>query len=174
MKNKTINGEIAIDSVIKVSKSNTELWWPNGFGKQPLYHLRVDWKGITNELRRKRRQFYETQKIIKIGFRTIELIQEPAEMGLSFYFRVNKIPIFMKGSNWIPSNILPEHSVDRKKIKHLLESAKDSHMNMLRVWGGGIYEVDYFYDLADSYGILIWQDMMFACAMYPTFPEFLE
>lgn len=80
----------------------------------------------------------------------------------------------MKGTNWIPSHILPEKSFDTEKVRFLLGTVRDAHMNMIRVWGGGIYETDYFYDLADEYGILIWQDMMFACAMYPVFEEFLE
>lgn len=80
----------------------------------------------------------------------------------------------MKGTNWIPAHILPEKSFDTEKIRFLMQSVRDSHMNMIRIWGGGIYETDYLYDLADEYGILIWQDMMFACAMYPVFDEFLE
>lgn len=79
----------------------------------------------------------------------------------------------MKGSNWIPADVLPERGGDMRRIKHLLTAAKDTHMNMLRVWGGGVYESDYFYDLADEYGILIWQDLMFGCAMYPVFEDFL-
>lgn len=81
--------------------------------------------------------------------------------------------MFMKGSNWIPTDVIPERGGDMRRIKHLLKAAKDAHMNMLRVWGGGVYESDYFYQLADEYGILIWQDLMFACAMYPVFDEFL-
>lgn len=112
----------------------------------------------------------------RIGFRTIELIQEPNEEddGLTFYFKVNGIPIFMKGSNWIPSHILPEKAQDPVKLKSLLLAAKDANMNMLRVWGGGFYESDTFYDLADEMGILIWQDMMFACAMYRSDQDFLK
>lgn len=93
--------------------------------------------------------------------------------GLSFYFEVNGHPLFMKGSNWIPADILPERSADRRRVKYLLKAARDANMNMLRVWGGGVYESDYFYELADEYGILIWQDLMFGCAMYPVFDEFL-
>lgn len=82
--------------------------------------------------------------------------------------------MFMKGTNWIPSHILPEKSFNQETVHQLLSSVQDAHMNMIRVWGGGIYETDYFYDLADEFGILIWQDMMFACAMYPAFESFLE
>lgn len=82
--------------------------------------------------------------------------------------------MFMKGTNWIPSQILPEKTFDEVKVRRLLNAVKDSHMNMIRIWGGGIYESDEFYDIADELGILIWQDMMFACAMYPVFDEFKE
>lgn len=94
--------------------------------------------------------------------------------GLSFYLRINHVSMFMKGTNWIPSHILPEKSFDVLKVRRLLNAVKDAHMNMIRVWGGGIYESDQFYDIADELGILIWQDMMFACAMYPVFDEFKE
>lgn len=80
----------------------------------------------------------------------------------------------MKGSNEIPIDILPERGQDKATIKKLLTTARDSHMNMLRVWGGGVYESDYFYDLADELGILIWQDFMFACSLYPTNEEYLK
>lgn len=79
----------------------------------------------------------------------------------------------MKGSNWIPADVLPDRGGDVRTIKYLLTAARDAHMNMLRVWGGGVYESDYFYELADEYGILIWQDLMFACAMYPVYDAFL-
>lgn len=95
------------------------------------------------------------------------------DSGLSFYFKVNNVPIFAKGSNIIPISILPEKGQNEKSVRFLLQSAKDVHMNMLRVWGGGVYESDYFYDTADEMGIMIWQDIMFACSMYPTDEEFL-
>lgn len=156
-----------------VEKSNVVLWWPNGYGKQKLYQLRIRF----NTTNRDTKPRYKLAiKAIRIAFRTIELVQENVsnDTGLSFYFKINGINIFMKGSNWIPSSILPESSMNVSRIRHLLKSAKFSHMNMLRVWGGGIYEHDEFYDLADNYGILIWQDMMFACAMYPVHTKFLD
>lgn len=122
--------------------------------------------------------------------------------GNTFFFRVNGQDMFMKGSNYIPSHILPEKMNNQRRsklivklivfyflfiniiiiivihifflVKHLLHSARDAHQNMIRVWGGGIYESDYFYNLADRYGLLIWQDMMFACAMYPVTSSFLS
>ncbi|KAG9510441.1 Beta-mannosidase, partial [Fragariocoptes setiger] len=122
-----------------------------------------------------------SEKSVRIGFRTIELIQEPVKQddkqdpseGLSFYFRVNGVNIFAMGSNWIPSHILPELSADPDHVRYLLASAKEANMNMLRVWGGGLYESDMFYQIADEMGLLIWQDLMFACALYPADDEFL-
>ena len=90
-----------------------------------------------------------------MAFRTLELVQEPLSRGLSFYFRVNGRPIFMKGSNWIPASVTPRY--DETFYLQLLHSAREAHMNMLRVWGGGIYEYDQFYSTADQLGILIWQ-----------------
>lgn len=120
-----------------------------------------------------RKRLLQTKQL-NIGFRTIELVQDPLPgNALSFYFKVNGHPMFMKGSNWIPSSIFPENMTN-ERIELLLRSASDANMNMLRVWGGGVYESDYFYDLADRLGILIWQDFMFACALYPVNDEFLE
>uniref|UniRef100_A0A674CTV9 Beta-mannosidase n=1 Tax=Salmo trutta TaxID=8032 RepID=A0A674CTV9_SALTR len=109
----------------------------------------------------------------KVYFRTVELVQEPiaGSPGLSFYFRVNKKPIFLKGSNWIPAHALQDLV---SPAENLLQSSVDANMNALRVWGGGVYEQDLFYSLCDEMGIMIWQDFMFACAMYPTDPDFIE
>lgn len=93
--------------------------------------------------------------------------------GLSFYFRVNGVPFFAKGSNWIPADSFLERA-SPDYIENLLQSAKDANMNMLRVWGGGVYETDKFYEIADKMGLLIWQDLMFACALYPTDEAFLN
>ncbi|XP_037912429.1 beta-mannosidase [Hermetia illucens] len=162
-----------IHFVRTIQKSKVELWWPNGYGEPKLYNLYFGWTGgLSPELQPE--LWSTSQKSIRIGFRTIELIQKELDDGDSFLFRINGVEMFMKGSNWIPSHILPEKSGDNDRINYLLKAAKDANMNMLRVWGGGIYESDYFYDMADYYGILIWQDMMFACAMYPVFDEFLE
>lgn len=139
-------------------------WWPNGYGNQTLYLLTVTATTSTNV----------KQKTIRIGFRTVELVQKPLKQGLSFYFKINNIPIFAKGSNFIPASIFPELTAQMDTIKHLLKSAKKANMNMLRVWGGGLYESELFYNIADEYGIMIWQDFMFACAMYPTTEEFLK
>ena len=132
---------------MSVETEEVELWWPNGHGGQTLYPLTV-WvedAGLATV-------HSETKQV---AFRTLELVQEPLSRGLSFYFRVNGRPIFMKGSNWIPASVTPRY--DESYYLQLLHSAREAHMNMLRVWGGGIYEYDQFYSLADQLGILIWQ-----------------
>ncbi|XP_055677414.1 beta-mannosidase [Lutzomyia longipalpis] len=170
------NGELAIKTTLDVQSKDVELWWPNGYGRQKLYVLQAvfDPRGMSSFYPMNQEQ---VTKSVKIGFRTIEVVQEVMDddpsKGLSFFFRVNGVPIFMKGTNWIPSSILPEKSFTPSRVKQLLSAVKTSHMNMIRVWGGGIYEDDRFYELTDTYGILIWHDLMFACAMYPVFPDFL-
>lgn len=161
-------GQFYTTLTLEIPKEKVELWWPNGFGSQKLYNLSVDVKD--------RNDTVIGQASLRIGFRTIELIEEPVELGngLTFYIKVNNVPIFSKGSNWIPSHVLPEKSAEPDVIYDLLSSAKVAHMNMLRVWGGGLYESDLFYQLADEMGILIWQDFMFACSLYPTNNEFLQ
>lgn len=140
------------DSILK-----PELWWPAGWGKQSLYPIiaKIEFQ----------EQFID-RKIKEIGLRTIELVQEKEKKGRSFYFKVNGIPFFAKGANYIPqSNFLP--SVTEAQYRSLIADAKAANMNMLRVWGGGIYENDIFYELCDENGILLWQDFMFAGSMYP-------
>lgn len=136
---------------------NPQLWWPNGYGAQPLYtvdvELKVDGKVLDS-------------RSYQVGFRTIELRQEPDEWGKSFTFVVNDVPIFAKGSNWIPADTFPTR-ITHEQLSSLLGSAAAAHHNMVRVWGGGYYEDEAFYDLCDRYGLLVWQDFMFACAGYP-------
>ena len=143
---------------------NPELWWPNGYGNQKLYNISVSISD-ENEL--------IDSKTKKIGLREIDLISEKDSIGESFYFKVNEVPIFMKGANYIPQDNL-QNRVTKNHYRNLLKDVKKANMNMLRVWGGGIYEEDIFYNLCDSLGILVWQDFMFACGMYPSDSSFLE
>ncbi len=113
------------------------------------------------------------QSAIRIGLRTLELRQKPDAWGKSFEFVINGVPVFAKGGNWIPADIFPTR-ITRDRYRQLIESVRDTNMNMLRVWGGGIYESDDFYELCDEMGIMVWQDFMFACSMYPGDREFLE
>ena len=143
---------------------NPELWWPNGYGEQKLYDINIS---ISDENR-----LLDCQTK-KIGLRKIELITEQDSIGESFYFKLNGKPVYMKGANYIPQNIfLPD--VDQDDYVKLIDDVVNSNMNMLRVWGGGVYEDNFFYQLCDAKGILVWQDFMFACAMYPGNEEFLE
>ncbi|MEA3505608.1 MAG: glycoside hydrolase family 2 protein, partial [Bacteroidota bacterium] len=144
--------------------SNPELWWPNGLGDQKLYNIEIQVKSNRDITSCKSRN---------IGLRTVEVIQKPDSIGKSFYFEVNGEPVFMKGANYIPQDVFLNRVSDNDYEK-LIKSAAEADFNMLRVWGGGIYEKDIFYDLCDEYGILVWQDFMFACAMYPGNKEFLK
>ncbi|MCK3685375.1 glycoside hydrolase family 2 protein [Maribellus sp. YY47] len=143
--------------------ANPQLWWSNGLGEAHLYNL-------SGSLEIKDRK---ENKNTRIGIRTLELVRDKDEDGTSFYFKLNGHPVFMKGANYIPNDMfLPR--VTEENYKTVIETAKNSNNNMLRVWGGGIYENDIFYDLCDENGILVWQDFMFACAMFPNNPDFLE
>ena len=151
--------EYSVDFQIK----NPRLWWTNGLGEPHLYN-------ISGKLRVKD---IEVSKDTRIGIRTLELVREKDGEGTSFYFKLNGHPVFMKGANYIPNDVfLPR--VTEENYRKVVETAKISNCNMLRVWGGGIYENDIFYDLCDEAGILVWQDFMFACAMFPGDEAFLE
>ncbi|XP_033869509.2 beta-mannosidase isoform X1 [Acipenser ruthenus] len=143
-----------------------EYWWPSGQGNQTGYNMTVAVSVAEG---------YSIEKNIMVYFRTVELVQEPipGSPGLSFYFKINGLPIFLKGSNWIPADSFQDR-VTPEILRNLLQSAVDANMNTLRVWGGGVYEMDEFYDICDELGIMIWQDFMFACALYPTEKSFID
>ena len=143
--------------------ASPELWWPNGYGEQPLY-------AVAAEIEVSGRVVDSVQR--RIGLRSIELDQSPDEFGRKFTFVVNGVPIFCKGADWVPADQFPPR-LTRDHYEHLIRSAALANMNMLRVWGGGFYEDEDFYDLCDEYGIMIWQDFMFSCTLYPDNPEFL-
>lgn len=154
-----------VGNILKVEVPNPQLWWPNGYGAQPLYRVKVELRQA--DLLLDERQY-------RLGLRTIELRQKPDEWGISFTFVVNGVPIFAKGSNWIPADSFPTRITDAH-LEGLIRSAAETHQNMLRVWGGGFYEDERFYDLCDRYGILVWQEFIFSCSMYPLDdPAFLE
>ena len=117
-------------------------------------------------------RFPATASTRRIGLRKLRLINEPDAAGTSMIFEVNGVPIFCKGANWIPADALPSR-ITRERMARLLGEAVAANMNMIRVWGGGFYEFDAFYELCDELGLLVWQDMMFACSQYPSTPEFL-
>lgn len=141
-----------------------KLWWPNRMGKATLHNLVV-------QLIRDDHLIDEVAQ--KYGIRTVELINEKDSTGTSFYFLVNGEPVFMKGANYIPQDVfLPRVTDDQ--YKKLIKQVKEASMNILRVWGGGIYEKEIFYELCDQKGILVWQDFMFAGSLYPNDSSFLE
>ena len=149
---------------IPVEFKNPILWWSNGLGVPHQYVFQF-------QLRNNNRKLEE--KELKIGLRTIELIQEKDETGTGFAFKLNGKMVYIKGANYIP----PDSFLLRVKdsiYKSLVENARKANMNMLRVWGGGVYPDDAFFDACDNSGILVWQDFMFACAMYPGDKNFVE
>jgi beta-mannosidase len=142
-----------------------ERWWPRGLGPQRLYTIEARLSGAGGVARDQRRT--------RVGLRTVEVVHQRDQAGKSFFVKVNGAPVFMKGANWIPADSFVTR-MTAERYRFLLQSAADVNMNMLRVWGGGIYEDDRFYDLADELGLLVFQDFMFACSMYPGDPAFLD
>lgn len=136
---------------------NAPVWWPAGYGDQPLCDttLTLTSAGDTR---------FTTTK--RVGFRTIEAHTTPDEHGTPFTLTVNGQPIFIRGANWIPDDHLLTR-ITRDQLNTRITQARDANMNLLRVWGGGIYETDDFYDLCSEHGILVWQDFLLACAAYP-------
>lgn len=144
---------------------NPQLWWPNTYGEQPLYRL---------EVRLEHNGAILDSQSQKLGIRKLRLVQDPLKSGgTSFYFEVNKVAIFAGGANWIPDGI-PSTTETYTDYQQRIFQAKNANMTMLRVWGGGIYENPEFYDLCDQHGILVWQDFMFACGLYPAHAGFVE
>ena len=161
----TVSAEVEVTraqggaATLSLTLYRPELWWPAGQGKQVLHDATVSIPGDRVER--------------KVGLRTVELVAEPDDAGVSMFFRVNGRDIFAKGANWIPADALPSR-ITPERIRRLLAEAAAANMNMIRVWGGGFYEFDAFYDACDELGLMVWQDMMFACSQYPSTPEFLE
>lgn len=147
--------------------ANPKLWWPNGMGEPNLYGIHTLVADRSGKLLDGNMQ--------RIGVRTIALVQKPDSVGEgeSFQFYVNGEPCFIKGANYIPQDVfLPR--VDTARYEELIGTAVASNMNMLRIWGGGIYEEDLFFDLCDERGMMVWEDFMFACSFYPWDPAFLD
>ncbi|SFL69037.1 beta-mannosidase [Gracilibacillus orientalis] len=136
---------------------NPQLWWSNGLGKPYLYCFQVDLK-LNEQI--------QSTRVVKTGLRSLRLVREDDRNGQSFYFELNGVPVFAKGANHIPNDSFQTRTT-KESYEHEIATAAASNMNMLRVWGGGIYEYDIFYELCDEYGMLVWQDFMFACSMYP-------
>ena len=164
---KIVTKEVSVNDLILQVEFNLEypyLWWSHDLGAPNLYDLSLTIKknGKIDSV---------TQKI---GIREVRLIQKTDEWGESFYFRLNGVPLFAKGANWIPIDSFIPRGKKRGLYKSNLISAKEANMNMIRVWGGGIYEDNLFYEICDEFGILVWQDFPFACAIYPYDDDFRE
>lgn len=144
--------------------NNPKLWWTNGLGEAHLYPftatITMDGKEADSDT-------------TNLGIRSLRVVNEPDKDGRSFYFELNGVPVFAKGANYIPQDNFLPRVTDAQYEKTILD-AVNANMNMLRIWGGGTYEKDIFYDLCDKYGILVWQDFMFACSTYPMNPDMLE
>jgi beta-mannosidase len=161
-----IRGEIGVNggaAKIRMKIPSPQLWWPNGYGNQPMYALKLALVDGTKELHRVE---------VPFAVRTVRLLQEKDREGKSFVIEVNGVKIYCKGADWIPcDNFIPR--IADATYEKLLQMAKEAHMNMIRVWGGGIYEQEIFYNLCDRLGLMVWQDFMYACGEYPETPWFL-
>lgn len=147
-----------------IEMENPDLWWARGLGEPRQYQFVAAVMKGTDLL---------AQSKVETGLRSVRLVREPDEAGTSFYIELNGVPVFAKGANHIPNDsFLTEVTLER--YQHEILTAVESNMNLLRVWGGGIYENDEFYRLCDEHGILVWQDFMFACSMYPGDDAFLQ
>lgn len=143
---------------------NPKLWWCNGMGDANLYDFKIN-LSVDNQ--------DADSRMLTTGIRKIEVVRDEDKDGRTFYFRLNGRPVFAKGANYIPcDNFLPR--VTPEIYGRTVKDAVDANMNMLRVWGGGVYEDDRFYNLCDSMGIMVWQDFMFACSLYPSEGDFLD
>ncbi|KAM5541197.1 hypothetical protein V8D89_005126 [Ganoderma adspersum] len=181
---KQLDGTVVLEEKVQLSGSanlknvvswdledKVQLWWPVGYGNPTLYNVDIALLGDDDALL--------DSQTKRIGFRTVELIQEPLEepdkygKGTTFLFEVNGVRIFMGGSNWIPAhNFLTTLTAD--DYRAWLTLLRDGNQNMVRLWGGGVYEPDVFYDICDELGVLVWQDFQFACGVYPAFDSFVQ
>ena len=151
-------------AVVDFTIRNPRLWWSNGLGEAHLYNFKTEITTNSQTI---------DSRVTTTGLRSIKVIAEPDKDGSSLYFELNGVPVFAKGANVVPGdNFLPR--ITREKYEQTVLDAVNANMNMLRVWGGGIYEDDSFYEFCDKYGILVWQDFMFACSLYPSEGKYLE
>ena len=149
---------------IPLTIDSPKFWWPHNLGAPYLYEI---------EAKLLKADVVTDNMTVNHGIRNVSLVTDEDQHGQSFYFMVNDIPVYMKGANYIPQHSL-QNRVTTNHYEKLLQDVVDANMNMLRVWGGGIYENNIFYDLCDKKGILVWQDFMYACAMYPGDELFLK
>ena len=167
-----VNGELIAEAILEKDAQKLTVpfeiespkkWWPHNIGDPYLYDVCLQLKN---------KSVLVEEACFQKGLRTVELINEPDNFGESFYFKINEVPVFMKGANYVPQNALT-NSGSQEDYQTLVQNAVNANMNTLRIWGGGVYESDYFYQLCDQKGLMIWQDFMFSCAMYPGSDQFL-
>jgi beta-mannosidase len=144
---------------LQVVVPDVDLWWPHDLGSQPLYDVSVELSDA------------DTGEVLdgwhrRVGFRSLRLDTTPDAIGSAFTFVINDVPVFVKGANWIPDDCFPSR-ITPERLRQRLEQTTGAHINLLRVWGGGLYESEDFYGLCDEMGVLVWQDFLFACAAYP-------
>ncbi|RHL95253.1 beta-mannosidase [Bacteroides intestinalis] len=165
MAGQTVSLQKGINKIsLPFSIKSPKLWWSNGLGEPHLYSFRTDLT-VNNQT--------SDAWTEEVGLRSLKIINRPDKDGKTFYVELNGIPVFAKGANYIPQdNFLPR--VTPGQYEKTILDAANANMNMLRIWGGGTYESDLFYQLCDRYGILVWQDFMFACSLYPAEGELLE
>lgn len=149
-----------VGEYLQLSVRHPKLWYPRGHGEQNICSLWVALRDATS------RDVLD-QRWLETGLRTVELDTSPDDIGAKFVLKVNGKPIFCKGFNWIPDDCFLDRACDPVRVRQRIQQAADAGANMLRVWGGGIYETDDFYDVCDEMGVLVWQDFLFACATYP-------
>ena len=168
-----VNGELVETTILQKDAQKLTIpfqiespkkWWPHNLGDPYLYDVCVQLKN---------KSVLAEEACFQKGLRTVELINEPDNNGESFYFKVNGVPVFMKGANYVPQDALL-NAGSQEDYQAIIQNAVDANMNTLRVWGGGVYESDYFYQLCDQKGLMVWQDFMYSCAMYPGSDQFLD
>ncbi|KAH9849972.1 glycoside hydrolase family 2 protein [Lenzites betulinus] len=164
--NVPVRGERA-EAHFKLSAGVVDLWYPVGYGKQPIYSVEIKILDKDGHLLDSKTQ--------KFAFRRVKIVQDELEVqeGRSFLFEVNNIRIFCGGSNWIPADSFLT-TLTPERYRKWLQLLVDGNQNMIRVWGGGIYEADVFYDICDELGIMVWQDFMFGCGQYPAYESFTK
>lgn len=158
---------VADGEILRIERP--ELWWPTGFGEQRLYRLESYLVNAPVDSRAAAEAHALDRCTQRIGLRTVRVVQTPDQRGSSFEFEVNGERLWAVGANWIPDSSYPA-AVSREQVRKQVERARQLNMNMLRIWGGGLYESDDFYDACDELGLLVWQDFPFACSYYPDGP----
>ncbi len=148
-----------------VRLTEPELWWPAGMGQQRLYSLKTLLLPSSAAVTAGDAQALD-RRDTRVGLRTVRLLRRDDALGQSFEFEVNGRPLWAVGANWIPDSSFPA-SITREQVRRQVERARDMNMNMLRVWGGGLYESEDFYDACDELGLLVWQDFPYGCCYYP-------